>query len=343
MTDKPSQLQNLRQEAIEALLSVTTVAELETWRVKYVGRKGSISSAIKEIRDLPEGERKDAGRVANQIREEVMAAFEAKEAALGGKPLAAATTDLPSGPGHIHPMTLTLRRIQDIFSAMGFTYVEGPEVEEQQFNFDLLNIPQSHPARAETDTFYVAGLKGSDNQNLVLRTHVSNMQNRGPVEYKLKPPFKIFYQGRTFRSEKADATHGSVFHQLEFMIVNETASMADLKGVIKTFYSTFFQKPVDVRLRPSYFPFVEPGVEVDMSCVFCGGSGCNVCKHTGWIEMAGAGAVHPQVLRNINVDPNKYQGLALGGGVDRLAMLYYGVNDIRLFWSDDIRFLRQFS
>jgi len=343
MTDTPNQLQNLGQQAIKALDGIATLTELEAWRITYIGRKGSITLALKQIKELPEEERRAAGKIGNEIRQAVMQAFAAKEASLGGKTVGGEVSDLPAGPGHLHPLTLTMRRIQDIFSAMGFTYVEGPEVEEQKFNFDLLNIPPQHPARAETDTFYVAGLKGSDSLPLVLRTHVSNMQNRGPVEYKLTPPFKIFYQGRTFRSEKADATHGSVFHQLEFMIVNKTASMADLKKVIQTFYSTFFQKPVDVRLRPSYFPFVEPGVEVDMSCVFCGGSGCSVCKHTGWIEMAGAGAVHPQVLKNINVDPDRYQGLALGGGVDRLAMLYYGVNDIRLFWSDDIRFLRQFS
>src|SRR3989344_5432738 len=272
MTDTPNQLQNLGQQAIKALHGIATLTELEAWRITYIGRKGSITLALKQIKELPEEERRAAGKIGNEIRQAVMQAF----------------------------------------AAMGFTYVEGPEVEEQKFNFDLLNIPPQHPARAETDTFYVAGLKGSDSLPLVLRTHVSNMQNRGPVEYKLTPPFKIFYQGRTFRSEKADATHGSVFHQLEFMIVNKTASMADLKKVIQTFYSTFFQKPVDVRLRPSYFPFVEPGVEVDMSCVFCGGSGCSVCKHTGWIEMARAGPVHPQVLKNINVDPDRYQGLALG-------------------------------
>jgi phenylalanyl-tRNA synthetase alpha chain len=343
MTDTQKQLPILHKQAIEDLEKVKDAPGLEVWRIQYIGRKGEITLALKEIKELPAEERKEAGRVANEVRQNVLRLYQEKSTALGGPTAETKTVDIQAGPGHLHPLTLTMQRIQDIFSAMGFAYVEGPDVEEQKYNFDLLNIPVTHPARAETDTFYIKDLEGSDEKPLILRTHVSPQQIRGPVEGNKKPPFKIFYFGRTFRSEKSDATHESTFHQLEFMIVSETASIADLKKVIQTFYSTFFQKPVDVRLRPSYFPFVEPGVEVDMSCVFCNGDGCHVCKHTGWIEMAGAGSVHPHVLKNINVDPTKYQGLALGGGVDRLAMLYYGVNDLRLFWSDDIRFLRQFS
>jgi phenylalanyl-tRNA synthetase alpha chain len=231
--------------------------------------------------------------------------------------------------GHLHPLTQSLRRAQDIFAALGFQFVEGPEIEQIAYNFDNLNIGPEHPSRAETDTFYL-----KDFPDLVLRTHVSTLQSRGVLENNLKPPFRIFYYGPTYRSEKEDATHGSVFHQYEFMVVDEKVNLADLKSIVQTFYSLFFGKEMEIRFRPGFFPFVEPGLEVDIRD--------KVTKKGGWLEMAGAGAVHPEVLKKINIDPAKYQGIALGGGLDRLAMLKYGVPDIRLLYSGNVRFLEQF-
>lgn len=342
MTALKEVMENLSQEAKSSLSAVQTVEELEVWRVSFIGRKGQLSTLLGTVKDLSDEEKREVGQAGNSLKQELEQLYEAKKNELGAGALQEAG-EFEMGTGHIHPLTLTINRIVDIFSALGFQVVEGPEVEEQKYNFDLLNIPKEHPARAETDTFFIENLKGTDNLSLILRTHVSPMQIRGPKEYNIQPPYKIVYFGRTFRPEKADATHESVFHQFEFMVVSETASLVDLKGIIKTFYSTFFGKEVTIRLRPSYFPFVEPGVEVDISCVFCEGSGCNVCKHTGWIEIAGAGMVHPNVLKNLDIDPEKFQGFALGGAIDRLAMLRHGINDIRLFWSGDIRFLRQFS
>jgi phenylalanyl-tRNA synthetase alpha chain len=219
---------------------------------------------------------------------------------------------------------------------MGFQLAEGPLVEEARFNFDMLNIPLEHPARAETDTFYLEN-------GHILRTHTSPVQVRTVLENNLTPPFKIFSPGRTFRSEKTDATHESTFHQFEGLAVGDNITIAGFKGDIEQIFARFFGQNISVRLRTSYFPFVEPGFEVDISCVFCQAKGCRVCKHSGWIEVMGAGMVHPNVLRNMNINPEKYQGYAFGGAIDRLTMLRHGINDIRLFWSGDIDFLRQFS
>jgi phenylalanyl-tRNA synthetase alpha chain len=243
--------------------------------------------------------------------------------------------------GHLHPLTQTLRRVQEIMSAMGFVIVEGPEVEEERYDFDALNIPLDHPARAEADSFYVhPRRRGGD--GLVLRTSTSAVQVRAVIENDLVPPFKIASPGRVFRKEKPDPTHESIFYQLEALTVANNITIADYRGVTETLFSTFFGRQTRIRLRPGYFPFVEPGFEVDMTCVFCE-DGCRVCKHTGWVEMGGAGMVHPNVLKNMNIDPRKFQGFAFGYGLDRLTMLWHNIEDIRLFWSGDIRFLRQFS
>jgi phenylalanyl-tRNA synthetase alpha chain len=336
-------ISELKTQAEQALAAVASRAALEEWRVHYLGRKGVIPQWLRTLKNLSLEERKAQGEAGNAVRQELEAAYSVKLAELPAEEAVGSGKGFSDSVGHLHPLTLTTRRIQDIFSAMGFLLVEGPEVEEQSFNFDLLNISPRHPARSESDTFYIANAQGRDGLPLILRTHVSTLQTRGPREQGIQPPFKIVYGGRTFRAERTDATHESTFHQFEFMVVNERATLADLKGVIETFYSTFFQKKVTTRLRPSYFPFVEPGFEVDISCVFCNGDGCRICKHSGWIEIAGAGMVHPNVLKNIGVDPATHQGFALGGAVDRLAMLRYGITDIRLFWSGDIRFLKQFS
>lgn len=339
-------LTKLQQTALHALEQAASAVALEEWRVEYLGRKGQLPQLLRRVKDLPNDERRLLGTQANTLRVALTAAYEARLPTLAQenattksdastKPGLTMLTGLPE-TGHLHPLTITIRRIQQIFVELGFMVVEGPLVEEPKYNFDLLNIPVTHPARAETDTFYT-------DSGAILRTHVSPLQVRAVEEHKLTPPFKFFYYGRTFRAERTDATHETTFHQFEFMVVSKTASLAELKGIIDTFYSRFFGKPVISRLRPGFFPFVEPGLEVDLRCLFCEGEGCRVCKYSGWIEMAGAGMVHPEVLQNMQVDPKKFQGFALGGAVDRLAMFQYGINDIRQFWSGDIRFLKQFS
>lgn len=353
MTKTPAELLKLKSEAQASLSEVTSADALEAWRVKYIGRKGAVPLLLREVKKLPLAERKAIGQAANALRRELEDLYTEKKQTIQHKPIA--KKDLGIGHwslgfaplGHFHPITLTIRRIQDIVAAMGFFIVEGPEVEEAQYNFDLLNIPLEHAARAETDTFYI-----QDHPKLVLRTQTSPVQLRAVLENNLTPPFKVVSPGRVFRAERTDATHESTFYQFEGLEVGESITLADFKGVIEAFYSTFFGRDVKIRLRPSYFPFVEPGFEVDVSCVFCQGPaprsspsevGCRICKYTRWIEIMGAGMVHPNVLRNMNVDPAKYQGYAFGGAIDRLAMLQYGIDDIRLFWSGDIRFLKQFS
>lgn len=334
----------LREEALQALAACTTSDQLEAWRVAYIGRKGKITTLLRKIKEVAAPERRVVGEVGNQARQILEAAYATQKEQLGE---AATTTkkqrqgkgvtylsSLPQ-PGHVHPLTLTIRRIQRIFSELGFATVEGPEVEEQTYNFDLLNIPLTHPTRSETDTFYLEG-------DTVLRVHTSPVQLRAVLQYQLKPPFKIISPGRVFRSERTDATHETTFYQFEGLALSETTTVADLKGVITEFYSRFFEQAVTIRLRPSYFPFVEPGFEVDMSCVFCEAQGCRLCKYSGWIEIMGAGMVHPVVITNMQFDPAHIQGYAFGGAVDRLAMLYYGIDDIRNFWTGDLKFLKQF-
>ncbi len=334
MTTPVVDIPNLKAEAETTLATVKNATELEAWRVKYVGRKGLVPQLLRNLKDLALEDKRILGPQAQTLRQELEAAYKNKweQYALTNDQK---TTVTVSKPGTLHPLTLTARHIQDIFLKLGFTYVEGPLVEDPANNFDRLNIPPEHPARAETDTFYVE-------DGHILRTHVSTLQVRGPLEQGVKPPYKMFYLGRCFRAERTDATHETTFHQFEFMVVDEKSTLAYLKVVIETFYSEFFSKKVTARLRPAYFPFVEPGLEVDLSCIFCEGKGCRVCKYTGWIEMAGAGMVHPNVLKAINLDPTRYQGYALGGALDRLAMLRFNVNDIRDFWTGDITFISKF-
>lgn len=333
-----------RDEALRALRTLTTDADIEAWRVEYIGRKGKITTLLRQVKNVAIEHRREIGEAGNQARLALEEAFAAHQAQLGeAKPQvkkkrkSSGVTYLSSlpQPGHLHPLTLTIRRIQDIFSRLGFRLVEGPLVEDAWHNFDALNIPITHPTRTEQDTFYI-------NQDTVLRVHTSPVQVRAVLENNLQPPFKIISPGRVFRSERTDATHETTFHQFEGLVVGEQATVAEFKGLIAKFYTDFFGKVLAVRLRPSYFPFVEPGFEVDVQCAFCEQKGCRICKYSGWIEVMGAGMVHPQVLRNMQLDPERVQGYAFGGAVDRLAMLQYGINDIRLFWSGDLRFLKQF-
>jgi len=345
-----ARLDTLKTESTATLKQVKDAAQLEQWRITYLGRQGAVPKLLKEIKHLSLAEKRVIGKRGNTLRQKLEKFYEQKRQKLGpmttttSTPSSTSTTTaLPPEPitGHLHPLTLAIRRIQQIFSAMGFLIVEGVEVEEARYNFDQLNIPLEHPARAETDTFYLED--HGDAKALVLRTHTSPVQLRAVLENNLTPPFKILSPGRVFRAERTDATHETTFYQFEGLVVEDGASISDFKGTIETFYEAFFGKRVSARLRPSYFPFVEPGFEVDLSCVFCRQAGCRICKNTGWIEVMGAGMVHPNVLRNMNINPQEHQGYAFGGVVDRLPMLRLGINDIRLFWSGDIRFLKQFS
>lgn len=349
----PDILRALSSKAQAELAAAADAPALEAWRVQYLGRKGALPLLLRHVKALSVQDRKEIGKLGNELRQRLEKLFEERVGGQVYSPVGVYTPGVETGSqrhsqqhprgvnmvdtpgvyttssGHLHPLTQSLRRAQAIFAALGFQFVEGPEIDELRYNFDNLNIGTEHPSRAETDTFYLKNFP-----NLVLRTHVSTMQSRGPLENNLQPPFRIFYYGPTFRSEKEDATHGSVFHQYEFMVVDETVNLANLKYIVQTFYSLFFNREMAIRFRPGYFPFVEPGLEVDMRD--------KVTKKGGWLEMAGAGMVHPQVLRNINIDPAKYQGIALGGGLDRLAMLKYGIPDIRLLYSGNTRFLTQF-
>ncbi len=240
--------------------------------------------------------------------------------------------------GHLHPLTLVQRDLEKIFKSMGFMILEGPELESDYYNFEALNIPKTHPARDMQDTFYIED-KGKE-LDMVMRTHTSNVQVRAMEKYGA--PMRAVALGRIFRNEATDASHEHTFHQIEGIMIDENISLANLAAVLKEMFTGLYQQEVNIRMRPGYFPFVEPGLEVEMSCVFCQGKGCSVCKKTGWVEMLGAGLVHPNVLKHGGIDPKKYQGFAFGTGIERLAMLKYGINDIRLFNSGDLRFLKQF-
>lgn len=346
MTSMEQLLENLGAKAREDLAQVADTHALEAWRVLYIGRSGKVPELLRGIKDLPSEEKRIIGSGANVLRRELEELYEEKLHAVGGgKPaetMSASSIESAGAPGHLHPLTLTIARVHEIFAAMGFVIADGPEVEEGKYNFDALNIPFDHPARGEGDTFMVDPISVGGQEDLVLRTQTSPMQLRSVETLQLHPPFYMIAPGRVFRKEKVDATHESTFYQFEGLGVSENMTIADFKAIIAEFFSVFFQKQVSVRLRASYFPFVEPGFEVDMSCPFCE-SGCRVCKQTKWIEVMGAGMVHPNVLTNMNIDPERYQGFAFGGAIDRLTMIQYGITDIRLFWSGDIRFLKQFS
>jgi phenylalanyl-tRNA synthetase alpha chain len=336
MTDHDAEyLAELTKEAETSLAEATTSTQLESWRIKYLGRKGAVPLLLRRVKSMPPAQRRQAGQAGNELRRLLEKAYTEKKAALEPEqPSSTAprqTTSLREAPvaGHLHPLTQALRQAREIFAAMGFLIVEGPDIEEIKYNFDQLNIPFEHPARAETDTFYLNNFP-----DLLLRTHVSTLQLRGVIEHDLKAPFRMMYYGPSYRSEKEDATHLSHFQQYEFIVVDESVTLADLKAIVQTFYSLFFGRELDIRFRPAYYPFVEPGLDVDMR------------DRTGsrkqWLEMAGAGMVHPSVLRNMNVDHTKYRGIALGGGLDRLVMLKHNIPDARLLYSGDLRFLKQF-
>ena len=337
-----SDLDNLVQAAGVEIATSSDLAALDAIRVRLLGKKGEITEQLKTLGALPPEERKAAGARINVAKEAVQAALEARktvleEAAVAAE-LAAGAVDVTQpgrgrGVGGLHPVTRTRQRIEQLFREAGFAVAEGPEVEDDFHNFEALNIPADHPARAMHDTFYF-------DDGRLLRTHTSPVQIRELRKGRL--PLAMIMPGRVYRCDH-DMTHSPMFHQVEGLVVDENVSFANLKATLQGFLRAFFEKDLRTRLRPSYFPFTEPSAEVDMSCVFCDGAGCRVCKHTGWIEIGGCGIVHPNVFRAAGVDAERWTGYAFGMGIERLAMLRDGVNDLRLFFESDLRFLRQFG
>ncbi|WP_223670362.1 phenylalanine--tRNA ligase subunit alpha [Kangiella shandongensis] len=335
-------LQEIIQQAETEISAVESLPELEQVKARFVGKKGLITAQMKQMGTLPPEEKPKFGAKVNEAKKEVFAIIEAKQNAIKtaeiNAKLASETIDVTlsgrnSEVGGVHPVNRTLRRIESYFGQMGFSVAEGPEVEDDFHNFTALNIPEHHPARAMHDTFYV-------DAGRLLRTHTSPVQIREMENSE--PPYRMIAPGRVYRCD-SDITHTPMFHQVEGLLIDESTTFVDLKGVLYEFVTHFFEKDLGVRFRPSYFPFTEPSAEMDIECVMCSGEGCRVCSHTGWLEILGCGMVHPKVLESVNVDSEKYTGFAFGIGVERLTMLRYGVNDLRLFFENDLNFLKQFN
>jgi phenylalanyl-tRNA synthetase alpha chain len=337
------ELQNLIREALEAIDSAADTQALDGLRVRYLGKKGLLTEQLKGLGKLPAEDRPAAGQAINQAKQTLTEAINGRQETLTAgeqaRRLAAEALDvtLPGRRQHIgglHPVTRTIERITDLLGQLGFQVAEGPEVEDDYHNFEALNIPAHHPARAMHDTFYF-------DAGRLLRTHTSPVQVR--VMESSEPPLRIIAPGRVYRCD-SDLTHSPMFHQVEGLLVDEHVTFAQLRGVLDSFLQAFFeQSDLKTRFRPSYFPFTEPSAEVDIQCVHCGGEGCRVCSHTGWLEVMGCGMVHPNVFAHVGIDSERYTGFAFGLGVERMAMLRYGVNDLRLFFENDVRFLRQFA
>ena len=338
-----SSLDELEQAALQAVAATADAAALDGVRVHYLGKKGLLTQQLKQLGKLPAEERPAAGQEINRIKQLVQESINTRgdalqsaalDVQLAGEKIDVTLPGRGQSKGGLHPVTQTMRRIEQLFLPLGFTVEEGPEIEDDHHNFGALNIPDHHPARAMHDTFYF------DPQTL-LRTHTSPVQVR--VMEQREPPLRIIAPGRVYRCD-SDLTHTPMFHQVEGLLVDEHASFASLKGLIDEFLRAFFeQEDLAVRFRPSYFPFTEPSAEVDIQCVMCTGDGCRVCSHTGWLEVLGCGMVHPNVFEQVGIDNEHFTGFAFGMGVERLAMLRYGVNDLRLFFENDMNFLTQFN
>jgi phenylalanyl-tRNA synthetase alpha chain len=341
--DGIGRLRAIEQQFDAERVSVADRKSLEDARTRYLSRKsGLLTLELQNLGKLPKEQRAEFGRVANEVKVKIEVALETLETAITQREKESALeherldVTLPGSRrriGHRHPLTIVRKEIEDIFISMGYTVEDGPEVETTYYNFDALNIPASHPARDPRDTFYIS-------EHLLLRTHTSPVQVR--TMEKTQPPVRIICPGRVYRRDAFDPTHSPMFHQVEGLLVDEGITFADLKGTLERFHKQFFGEQTKTRLRPSFFPFVEPGAEVDVSCLFCGGSGCRVCKQSGWIEVMGAGMVHPNLYGFVNYDPERYTGFAFGGGIDRYALLKYNINDLQLFFLNDMRFLEQF-
>ncbi|ADY73283.1 Phenylalanyl-tRNA synthetase alpha chain [Desulfurobacterium thermolithotrophum DSM 11699] len=336
-----SKINDVKKEILKKIEEVSSLEELEKLRVEFIGRKGKVTELLKSIPTLPPEERKEFGKACNILKGEIESLIKEKQSYFKEiekkKKLEKEKIDvtLPGRRkplGSLHVVTKTLKEIVSIFTKMGFSVAEGPEIETDFYNFEALNIPKGHPAREMQDTFYIS-------EDVVLRTHTSPVQIR--VMEKHQPPIQIIAPGKVYRKD-ADVTHTPMFHQVEGLMVDQKVTFADLKGVLELFLKEIFGSSTKVRFRPSYFPFTEPSAEVDIGCVICGGSGCKVCKGTGWLEILGCGMVDPAVFKAVDINPDIYQGFAFGMGVERIAMLKYGIDDLRLFFENDLRFLRQF-
>lgn len=337
------ELKEIKAQTEARLKEITTLDELNELRVRTLGRKGEITLLLKKLKDIPPQERAEVGKLANEVKNALERMLEEKENELRQRELElrlsreAIDVTLPGLPfikGRKHPLTQVMEEIRDIFTGMGFAVAEGPEIESDYYNFEALNIPKDHPARDMQDSFYIT-------EEILLRTHTSPVQVRTMEKMAPQVPVKIIVPGRVYRRDD-DATHSPMFHQIEGLVIDERITFAHLKGTLMLFARKVFGEEVRVRYRPSFFPFTEPSAEMDISCVMCGGTGCRVCSYTGWLEILGAGMVHPRVLEYGGYDPDKVTGFAFGMGVERIAMLKYGINDLRLFFENDKRFLTQF-
>ncbi len=335
-------LNQIKSAAEAALLDANTLDALEELRVKFLGKKGELTSVMKGMGGLSAEERPVIGQLANEVRDFITCAIDTKKETLLKEAeqakILAETIDvtIPGNKpkkGKKHPLTTVLDDLKDIFVGMGFSIADGPEVELDYYNFEALNIPKDHPARDTQDTFYI-------NDNVVLRTQTSPMQIR--VMENTQPPIRIIAPGRVYRSDAVDATHSPVFHQVEGLVIDKGITMADLKGTLEVFVKKLYGEDTRLRFRPHHFPFTEPSAEVDISCFNCGGKGCNICKGEGWIEILGCGMVHPKVLKNCNIDPDVYSGFAFGIGLERITMFRYDIKDLRMYFENDVRFLDQF-
>lgn len=342
MLEKLVQIQSEAATQIEACQDLKTLNDL---RVHYLGKKGPIQEAMKAMKGLAKEERAKVGQISNQVKQEITQLLEKKKEVLEEAEVEARIAQesiditLPGytlAKGTIHPLSRVSEELEDLFVGMGYQIAEGPEIEEDYYNFELMNLPKDHPARDMQDTFYI-------DENTLLRTHTSPVQARTMIPAKGKGPIKVICPGKVYRRDDDDATHSHQFMQMEGLVVDEHITMGDLKGTLEFFARKMFGEKREIRLRPSYFPFTEPSVEIDISCYNCGGEGCNICKHTGWIEVLGGGMVNPKVLEMCGFDSKKYQGFAFGIGIERVAMLKYGIDNIRNFYQDDLRFLNQFD
>jgi phenylalanyl-tRNA synthetase alpha chain len=344
------QLKTIKQEAEGRIKEAKDEKNLKELEVEYLGRKGKLTSLLRGVKDLPEEEKKEVGQEANRIKEELNSLLaKKKEEIVGSDEDKSVDVTLPGQKierGHLNPITILQNELEDLFTSMGFRILDGPELESDYFNFEALNIPPEHPARDMQDTFYIDGssldsaLEEKGENDLVMRTHTSPVQVRGMLKYGA--PFRGVVPGRVFRNEDIDACHEQTFDQMEGLMVDENISISNLIAVLKELINKIFGKEMEVRVRPGFFPFVEPGIEMDIKCTICGGAGCPSCKNSGWLELIPGGMVHPKVLEYGGIDPKKYSGFAFGLGLTRLAMMRYGIEDIRMFNSGDMRFLEQF-
>lgn len=339
LRDLEREIQEIEETFFSLLSSANSEEEVEGLRIAFLGRKGRLTSLIKEIGRIPPDQRPLIGRLANIAKERISQALEERRLSLKEQvvrlkeKIDVTLPGIKPPLGKMHPLSQVIEEIKEIFIGLGFEVVEGPELETEYYNFIALNIPPDHPVRDEHDSFYIT-------DETLLRTETSAVQIR--IMESRRPPIRIIAPGRVFRRDQVDATHSHTFHQVEGLMVDKEVTFSDLKGVLTLFCQKMFGENVKMRFRPDYFPFTEPSADASISCIICGGKGCRVCSHTGWLEILGCGMVHPQVLRNVGYDPEEWQGFAFGMGVERIAMLKFGIEDIRLFLENDLRFLKQF-